>query len=111
VPAPQRVSIERIREALKASDGNITAAAKVLDMARNNLYERIERAAIDLEVFRPQPGSHVSLRVKAESSEKLRQASFDLAFLRRHEVTPAQVLEEFLEDAFDPWLASKKAKP
>lgn len=46
MPAPQKTNSDRIREALTVTLGNVTAAAKLLGMAKNSLYKRLQ--ALDL---------------------------------------------------------------
>lgn len=47
-----RVTVEQIREALKLTKGGISAAARVLGIARNNLYKRLSSSNIDPNDFR-----------------------------------------------------------
>jgi hypothetical protein len=52
VATPQRTSPERIREALSVTLGNVTAAAKLLGMAKNSLYKRLHSLELHPAVFR-----------------------------------------------------------
>jgi DNA-binding transcriptional LysR family regulator len=113
--APQRVNLEEIREALTAYGGNVTAAAERLGITRNGLHKRLELAGLDVREFRPKaqqqarPGASVALRVSKEAQDALREAAFDLAFWRRREHTPSEVvLEQLVSEALPPWLASKR---
>jgi hypothetical protein len=116
MPAHQRVSIEELKGALAASGGNVEKAARAIGMAPNNLRKRLEVACVDLNAFRDQAranggGPVRSVRVRPDRFEALRQAAFDLAYLRRRDYGPEQVLEEFLLEAFEGWLRAKLVKP
>lgn len=50
-----------------------------------------------------------ALRPPPLRSEALRQAGFDLAYLRREDYGPERVLELFLAEAFDGWRGAKLA--
>ncbi len=114
-----RVSLDRIKEVLTQTNGNMVASAELLGMARNNLYKRIELAGINVNDFRrhrdtvtvsQRKSGLMAARISTESYELLRQATFDLGYVRRKQYAPGQVLEEFIADAFDAWLASKLAE-
>ncbi len=119
-----RVSIEAIKEALRTNGGNVAAAAEQVRLSRKNFYERLEVSGIDPNEFRSRtrgtastgrdgvpglsPPVGAPFRLDASIRETLRQAAIDLAYVRRREYTSSQVLEEFVTEAFEAWLAAKK---
>jgi hypothetical protein len=48
----RRVTVEQIREALSACDGRVARAARVLGIARNNLYKRLASSGISPDEYR-----------------------------------------------------------
>jgi hypothetical protein len=52
VAQPQKASDCRIREALTATSGNITVAAKLLGIAKNSLYKRLRALELQPAFFR-----------------------------------------------------------
>ena len=48
----RRVTVEQIREALALSSGRVARAARVLGIARNNLYKRLANSGISPDEFR-----------------------------------------------------------
>ena len=115
MPAPVRVSIDQIKDALHQTKGNVEHAAALVAMSANNLRKRLGVAGIDVNTFRATaPTDHRAplmavTRLQRETLEKLRQAAFDLAYVRRREHTQGEILEEFIAEAFGPWLATKLA--
>jgi hypothetical protein len=112
VSAPVRTSLEAIKAALTETQGNVAHAAEMLRMSGRNLRIRLEVAGLQLDSFRPVERRTVlplvpPPRMRAESTERLRQAAFDLAYIRRRETTASDVLQEFMAEAFDSWLATK----
>jgi hypothetical protein len=47
-----KVTATQIREALKVTEGNVAKSARVLGLARNNLYKRLASMGIDPETYR-----------------------------------------------------------
>ncbi len=47
-----RVTVEQIKAAMEATKGNVSASARVLGMARNNLYKRCVSSNIDPRSYR-----------------------------------------------------------
>jgi hypothetical protein len=105
VSAPARVPGAAIKEALRSTGGNVTAAAARVGMAPNNLRKRLPGLGEDLGAFREARSR--SLRVSAETFSRLREAKFDLQHQRRRELDEADVLALFVEDAFAGWLEAK----
>jgi Mg2+ and Co2+ transporter CorA len=58
VATPQKTNSDRIREALTVTLGNVTAAAKLLGMAKNSLYKRLHALNIHPAVFRKGDVTH-----------------------------------------------------
>lgn len=48
-----KVTVEQIREALKVCDGCVSRTARVLGIARNNLYKRLASLEMDPHDYRP----------------------------------------------------------
>lgn len=123
--APQRVSGDRIVQALQATGGNIRATARETGISRTALRKRMVSMGLEGAAFRsdPPPTPQVPVRVYAppprrpagpvrvhpDHAEALRQAAFDLAAKRRTETTATDVLAEFMVDAFEGWLRGKLA--
>lgn len=172
------VSLQQIVNALIKWKGNVQAAAEDLGVRRNSLYERIERAQLDLQAFReagasatPFPGmSGVSgmsgsvrqalsggdrgrvsgtdrknagaryqrtaakttvsrmqqqpaempfasqpkrrlARIRPQDQERLRAAKIDLiAHFRSDEIDEQGILDQFIADCFEEWLATQRGK-
>jgi hypothetical protein len=113
MPAHIRVRSSEIHAALEATGGNIQGAARRVGMAPNNLRKRLESERVDVnearEAARLRGDSIRGLRIKQRRHEELRQAAFDLSYIMRREYGPEEVIEEFLGDAFGPWLQAKCA--
>lgn len=117
--APPRVSVTQIRETLEATGGNVQAAAARLGVARNNLYKRIINNGLSRELANVRQASKAgraeaapaphprSIRVSPALYSRLREAKFDLQAKLRQELDEADVLEAFVGEAFEEWLAEK----
>jgi hypothetical protein len=116
---PVKVSVEQIRRAIEETGGNVERAAQILGIARNNLYDRLERAGLmhELETVRhasrtPDNGRGAKWRpihVPREAWEQAREAAFDIAYHQREETRPEDVVRLFFTEAFGPWLERKIA--
>lgn len=118
--APQRVSTLALREAVAAAGGNISGAARAVGIAKGSLYKRLHAAGINADTLaelregrpaakpRPRP---LDLRrvayVRPKHLHALREASFDLMAVLRRQMSTADVLELFIEEAFASWLAGR----
>ena len=126
-----RHSATQVQEALAASHGNISEAAAVLGIARNNLYKRIMTLGVDLEALRrsapprrpsatPRPSAPkrpgprrqlCSLYLRPEQFKALTEASFDLTPILRERLSLSKVLEMFMDAAFAGWVSRVCGKP
>lgn len=119
--ASPRVSIDQVREALVRWEGNMSATARELGIARNNLYKRIVRSGLDVDAIRaagcgktdrhgkttePAPRAR-PVRLVAAHRALLREAKFDLQHKLRRELDEDDILATFIEEAFGAWLRAK----
>lgn len=103
--APQRVSGEQIKEALRATGGNMSAAAARVGIARNNFYKRVAGLGVDLGESR---GTGLrSVRLSAAIFAQLREAKYDLQHRLRLDLDESAVLTMFAQEAFAGWLEQK----
>ena len=65
----RRVTVEQIREALSACDGKVARAARVLGLARNNLYKRLASTGISPDEFRGNSARAASVSGDAHAAE------------------------------------------
>lgn len=123
--AQQRVSAEQITAALEIRRGNVKAAAADLAISSNALRARIDRMGVDLAELRQAPAParpaapiapipikvkssrHVPLRVLPSIQDRIRLARFALCARYQVEFADEAILEQFVADAFEPWLRAK----
>jgi hypothetical protein len=124
MPAPKRVPDSVVLKAITDTRGNVTAAADLTRMSRQNLSKRLEALGVNLAALRagePQPPPppaqagglllrrkkvrpiHLSLEIR----ETLRQGKFDLQAKMRAELEDSDVLAAFVRDAFPGWLRKR----
>jgi hypothetical protein len=109
--APPRVSNEHLRAAIEATGGNLSAAAGVVGIARQNFRKRLEDSGVgpaELARLRDEAQRAVrTLRLPGDVFERIRSAKFDLQAKLRIELDEAAVLGLFMGDAFETWLQQK----
>lgn len=64
----RRVTVDQIREALNACNGNMVRAARVLGLARNNLYKRLANSGIRPGDFRGNSAPPVTATAAAHAT-------------------------------------------
>ena len=119
------LSFEEIREALSACDGRVSRAARLLGIARNNLYKRLASAGINPDEYRaarsaarPAPTAPAvrparplrksrTVYLRPDQVRLIDDACLDLPAALREKVSPSRVLELLMDDCFAGWLASK----
>ena len=104
----ERASTKQIVDAVERSGGNLSAAARLLGMRRNSLYERVETAALTHDLAAVRQRFH-TVRIPAAAWEAARQAAYDIAYAERRDVTPQDVVVAFFEDVFADWLKGRVA--
>lgn len=115
--AHKRVADARVRAVITEYRGNVAAAAGLLKMSRNNLYQRLWSLGVDIPALRKghtvslHAGGSISVRRRAipprvtpEHQELLRQAKFDLMAHYRQDFDETTILAAFIQDDFAGWL-------
>lgn len=115
MPAHKRVSNEEVRNAIMRREGNVTAAAEDVGMARQNFRRRLQDLGIEAATLNERspgpltsrPRRHAPVRLRAAHELLLREAKYDLAAKLRRDVDEAGIAAAFFEEAFAEWLERK----
>jgi hypothetical protein len=102
MPAPKRVPDGAIAASLERWRGNVTAAAREVEMAPTNFRKRL--AALGLQ---PARSARTVARLQPAQLDALRQAKYDIQARERRDLDESLILQRFFAAAFESWLRAE----